>query len=82
MTKLQALRFEKGWTQQELAEKAKVTQSTVSRIEAGGEYGFNPRKAKAIADALEVKVSDIDEFVEAFNRGKENRRTELNPAAV
>ena len=50
---IKKLRDAKGWTQQDLAEKASVTVTTVSRIENGS----NPSRPilKCLADALGVK---------------------------
>lgn len=61
--RLRQLRRLKGWTQQELARRAGVTEQTVVRLEAGqGE----PRVStmRAVAEALGVEIRQVDEFRE------------------
>ena len=55
MKRLVMARESKGWTQTELARRAKLAPATVSRIEAGKIYpGGNT--VKALARALRVSV--------------------------
>lgn len=56
--KITRLRLSKGWTQKELAEKALISPSYISRIEEG----FIKPKVKTlvrIARALEVELSEL-----------------------
>lgn len=56
--RIRVLRYERGLTQQELADAAEVNQGQVSRIE-DGLRGATPPVLKRLADALGVTVSDI-----------------------
>lgn len=54
------LRTAKKWDQQQLARKARVSQTTVSRMERGGEREtFDVATAQKVADALGVPLADI-----------------------
>ncbi len=53
---LRALRRRRGWTQQQLAETAGVSRSTVHRIERGGADAFTGRVIRSIAVALGARV--------------------------
>lgn len=53
--KIRAIRKNKGLTQDELAEKLKVSQQIISRIEKGKE-NISMLTLKKIADALEAKI--------------------------
>lgn len=55
---IRKLRWNRGWTQEMLAEKAGLSERTITRIE-GGESDGGPRTAKKIADALGVEVGAI-----------------------
>jgi len=66
--KLIMLRANKGWLQSDLAKKAKVQQSIISRIEKGYDKDFSVKTMFAIAQALGVEVTDIDEFVERLKK--------------
>ncbi|MBA3829917.1 MAG: helix-turn-helix transcriptional regulator [Taibaiella sp.] len=66
--KLIMLRANKGWLQADLAKKAKVQQSIISRIESGHDKDFSVKTMFAIAQALGVQVTDIDEFVERLGK--------------
>jgi transcriptional regulator with XRE-family HTH domain len=63
-------RTEHGWTQNDLAERASVTQATIARLEVGQTPGVSLKTIVAIAEALGVgvdyligraKVKDEDE---------------------
>ncbi len=58
--KIQQIRMERGWTQEDLAKAAGLTLQTIHRIENGKTP--NPKKETivAIAKALMVEVTDID----------------------
>ena len=60
---LEILRLDKGLTQEELSKLCGVPQSIISRIETGRQRHARPKTMKAIADALGVKVSDIEDFI-------------------
>ena len=52
--RLRELRDARGWTQDELAEKAGVTRATVSRIEGGKVASLDLEVFEKLADALDV----------------------------
>ena len=56
-TDLVMARASNGWSQSDLAKKAGVSSSVVSRAENG--ISTSAKAAKKIADALEVKVAEI-----------------------
>jgi DNA-binding XRE family transcriptional regulator len=56
-SKVKALREARGWSQPELARRAKVSQSTVCRIERGADMGAST--ALRLACALGVRVEDV-----------------------
>lgn len=58
VTRLKSLRQRKALTQQELADKAGVTRSTVARVEGGEKEPF-PTTIRKLADALGVKPEDL-----------------------
>ncbi len=58
--KLRRLRAEKGWTQQALAERARVSLGYVSRLESG-HYDPKVSTLKKLAKALGVPVSALVE---------------------
>lgn len=55
MTRLEALRLQKAWTQRELAEKLHVSSSIISQIERGFRRAY-PKIMKELAKVLEVDV--------------------------
>ena len=61
---LRTLRVNLGWTQKDLAEQAKISESAMSQAEKG--QSISVKSAKAIADAFssaygrEIKPSDIE----------------------
>jgi transcriptional regulator with XRE-family HTH domain len=77
----------RGWTQQMLADEARVGKSTVVRVELGS--SVNPRTAAKLAEALEVSIMDLQErpptpLVDAPSSAKdleEERRQELRDLA-
>lgn len=48
------LRLYHGWSQRLLERKAKVDQTTISRLENGKQHGLSIRKLAAILDALQA----------------------------
>jgi transcriptional regulator with XRE-family HTH domain len=54
------LRNERGWSQQELARRAKVNKETVNRLENG--HGFTGKTLAAIARALHTTTSRLEEI--------------------
>ena len=56
--KIKRFREERGWSQKELAERADVSPSTISKAE-GGIFIPSPDKLQRIADALCVKLSEL-----------------------
>lgn len=51
---LRPVRLEKGWTQEELARRSGVDQSTISRIENGLTRGVGLGIVERLADALDL----------------------------
>ena len=59
--RLRETRDARGWTQAELAERAKVTRATVSRIETGKVSALDLVVLEKLADALEVHPATLIE---------------------
>lgn len=51
-----------GWSQAELARRAGINQSHYSKVEKGQGGTPTPRWVRAVADALDVEVSEIVTF--------------------
>ncbi|GAB6153749.1 helix-turn-helix transcriptional regulator [Desulfosporosinus burensis] len=58
-TYLADLRTEKKWSQRELAEKSGISNTEISRIEAGKRTNPTPSTLRALADALQVEYRDL-----------------------
>lgn len=58
---VQAARLERGWSQDELAEKAGVSRPTVSRVELGHEPSMRTARKLATALGLSVEIADGDD---------------------
>lgn len=58
---MQTARLERGWSQDELAEKADVSRPTVSRVERGDDPSMRTMRKLAIALGLSVAITDLDE---------------------
>lgn len=54
---LRMFRIERGWDMTRLAQEAKVTQATISRMERGS--STSPSTAKKVADALCRPVAEL-----------------------
>lgn len=54
------LREERGWSQADLARRAKIGKETLSRLERGERTGMHHRTAVKIADALGIDVRMLD----------------------
>ncbi|MBS9338508.1 helix-turn-helix domain-containing protein [Fructobacillus sp. M2-14] len=61
-TNVAKLRKEKGWTQEELAEKSYLTVRTIQRMEAGSDVSLST--LSSVAQALSVSLSDLFEQIE------------------
>ncbi|OAI44365.1 hypothetical protein AYO43_09245 [Nitrospira sp. SCGC AG-212-E16] len=59
--RLRRLREANGWTQVDLAKKARVTQALISQLEAGKKASPSVVPLLRIAKALGVKVEDLVE---------------------
>lgn len=57
--KLKEIREEQGISQEELAEKSKVSRTTISELETGKKEVTTNITLEKIANALGLKVSDI-----------------------
>lgn len=57
--KIKKLREKKGWTQEQLAEKAGLALVTIGRIEAGMRKNPDLDTRKKIAKALKVPITDL-----------------------
>ncbi|HAE61990.1 helix-turn-helix domain-containing protein [Caldanaerobacter subterraneus] len=60
MTKLEALRKQKGWTQREVAERLHISGSIISQVEKGFRKAY-PKLMRRLAEVFEVEVSDLFE---------------------
>jgi transcriptional regulator with XRE-family HTH domain len=58
-TVLRELRESKGWTQEELAKRAKITRSHLSLLEAGHRRNPSLEVLKRLARALGVPVTEL-----------------------
>ena len=56
---LRTLREEKGWTQEELAEKASVERSYLTKLETGDKVNPSLAVLKRLAKALRVGVEKL-----------------------
>lgn len=59
MSPLKRLRLEKGWSQEELAERAEVSRMTVVSLEQEPRRVVNSKTLYKLAKALNVKIEDI-----------------------
>jgi len=81
---LRALRASRGWTQEELAERAGLKQSSVSRLEARDEFPTKrsiEKLAKAFDIAYVFKFVSFDEFIE-HTRSFSMERKQVPPYAA
>ena len=56
---LRTLREEKGWTQEELAEKASVERSYLTKLETGDKVNPSLAVLKRLAKSLRVTVTEL-----------------------
>ncbi len=56
---LRILREEKGWTQEELAEKASVERSYLAKLETGVKQNPSLKVLKRLAKSLRVPVTEL-----------------------
>jgi transcriptional regulator with XRE-family HTH domain len=56
---VRAVRIKRGWRQQDLADRARVSPSTISRLERGHLDAVPLRTLRAIASALDVRVDIV-----------------------
>lgn len=57
--RVKEMRKEKGYTQEELAKKAKVARGIIVRLESGKGFSTSTETLNKIAIALECQVTDI-----------------------
>jgi transcriptional regulator with XRE-family HTH domain len=53
---IRAVRIKRGWRQQDLADQARVSRATISRLERGHPDTFSLRTIRRVATALDVRV--------------------------
>ena len=53
------LRKQQGWSQQKLAEKAKLSYNAITKLEQGAAMHPTIQTIEKIADAFEVKIENI-----------------------
>ena len=53
------LRAEKGWSQRELSDKSKISNTEISRIESGKRSNPTPATLRALAESLNIEYSDL-----------------------
>jgi transcriptional regulator with XRE-family HTH domain len=56
---LRDLRLEVGLTQEGLAEKAKISHSTLAKLEQGARTRVDPQTARAVCDVLKCAVTHL-----------------------
>ena len=56
---LKKLRKEKGWSQQKLAEKAKLAYNTITKIEQGRTKYPSIQIVEKIADAFKIGIDEL-----------------------
>ena len=56
---LKRIRIEKGFSQEKLALKSRISRATISKIESGEEVEVKVSTLKALAQALECSVADF-----------------------
>lgn len=65
--KLRTLRMQKGWTQQELAQKSGLGINTISNYESGKTYPRNREIYSVLAELLGISATDLhnenDDFI-------------------
>ncbi len=74
---MRALRRHRGWTQDELARRARVSQASISRVESGGGSRLTIRTIGRIAEALGARLSvrvywhgeELDRLLDAAHAG-------------
>src|SRR5215208_4425319 len=74
--KVRTLRESRGLTQEELAERARLNQRTVQRIECG-QHAANLRSLKALAEVLGVELNVLREPPRG---GKQRRSSRPSPS--
>jgi transcriptional regulator with XRE-family HTH domain len=71
MASAREYRLRKYWTQQELAQRGKVSITTIRNIEQGRDVRYELRTMRRVAKALGVAVEEIDEFRVVIQPGRE-----------
>ena len=74
---MRALRRHRGWTQDELARRARVSQASISRVEGGGASRLTMRTVERVAEALGARLSvrvywhgeELDRLLDAAHAG-------------
>lgn len=59
MNKLEEIRKKKGYSISELSRRSNITRQTITRLETEELECANSKTLKALADALEVKITDF-----------------------
>jgi transcriptional regulator with XRE-family HTH domain len=66
---LRKARKARGESQEAVGFRAGLTGGTVSRIERGGSHGVEWETVRAVARALELRLSDLGYEIEKIERG-------------
>lgn len=66
--RLEELRLQNGWTQQELADRVEVSRQTIISLE-GGRYNPSILLAFRLARLFEMPIEDIFLYTEEDNHG-------------
>lgn len=75
--KLQQLRKEKGWTQEQLAEELFVSRTAISKWESGKGYP-NIDSLKSISRLFSVSIDDLLSSEELISLAEDENRTNMN----
>lgn len=68
-TQIRVLREQRGWTQQDLAQRTGMRQSTIARLESTEYSGRSVRSLQRLAEAFDVTVTvAFESFSEALDR--------------
>ena len=70
---MQALRQERGWSQEQLADLSGLSLRTVQRIEASGKAGYASRRALAVAFGIDDSALELELAMSKSSTGWKKR---------